>query len=142
MIIAALGGCYYATPSEYKSTPQEQRVPSPRAADTPADPPTWEIGIVFPGETTCVSFPLEEDSASKVSDIDKITTSCPCLEASARSFVKTKGDEDVAIMVVYQEELKENSPLAAGVQLVIPITIHTTTNKEIMRRVAVYISPG
>ena len=82
LLLAASGlGCNLKL-SAYGSAEQSNNAHGSSESKEMAARVVWDCGIVLPGETTTITFPFDVPSIRRSSDIDRIESSCECIEIS------------------------------------------------------------
>lgn len=100
---------------------------------------TWDAGIVFAGEPTRISFPLNDPHVHTALDITEIHASCHCVTAHARDYVNARGDVSVAIQIRVAESKKE-MPSSDGISLIVELTVLLESGEIIKRTVSLLLA--
>lgn len=101
----------------------------------------WDAGVVFPGESTKIAFPLDCEDVIDATEIECITTSCECVSATAHNFVDSTGADGVAVQIKVEESAKDGK-MSRGHLLRVQLAISLKGGKEIDRAVNLLISGG
>lgn len=100
----------------------------------------WNAGIVIPGETVSVAFPLVDTGVTEVADIADVKTSCDCVSAVPCSYLDPRGKGGVAIQLEFDGAKEEEHRTERGMTLRVKVKIHLKSGPILERDVAVLMS--
>ncbi|UUO04991.1 hypothetical protein M4951_16555 [Blastopirellula sp. J2-11] len=99
----------------------------------------WDAGIVFPGEVTTITFPLEVAEIADASGVDSIATSCECAVATACDYINARGERRVAVQIKFDEPAQDHA-VSRGIMLRVGLEIRLKSGQVLDRDISVLIS--
>ncbi len=99
----------------------------------------WDAGIVIPGSTTTIAFPISDERVTRMSDIVGIKSSCECTSAAAMEFLDTTGQKKVAVQVSIHEGV-EGMNSKRGRHLIVALEIRLASGAVLDRDVYFVLS--